>query len=136
MVLSGPIRPRWSSPARRLAAAALLAALLGVGAFLLLPVYSNFTVGAETGSVGPSEVRARHATDINGIRILFIGLVPVAVAADLVAVPWRHLRSTVTVSAILLSLFAIIGGATMGLFIVPAAILEWLSFGLSFRRTR
>jgi len=129
--------PSWSSPTRWCAAGALLAALLGVGAFLLLPGYASVSVIAEgTGSPGPAEVTARHAMDINGARVLLVGLVPIVIAAGPIAVPRRQLRSTVAVSATLLTLFSFIGGASMGLFVLPAAVLEWVAFALSFRRTR
>ena len=120
-----------SHPGQALAVASLIVATIGAVAFLVLPIYQ----GAHLES-GPSDFSTRglRATGVNGIWTLVVGLTPVLISGTPLIVRQQDLRLITGVSAVLLSGFSIVGSASIGLFIVPSAVLEWAAFARSWRR--
>lgn len=104
-----------TSSGRWCVAGALVTVVSG-GLFLLLPGYTS--VETSDGAASVDVIRGR-AMDVPRIRPLLVGLVPIAISITPVLATQRHLRTVLAVSATLLSLYAVLGGASLGLFVAP-----------------
>ncbi|HYH28655.1 MAG TPA: hypothetical protein VEA19_07770 [Actinomycetota bacterium] len=106
--------------ATRLAIAAVIAALVGAIALLVLPGYTEHRIQAVVPGEEPPpspQIGTRTLLEVNGPRVLLLFAVPVVLA---LAGLLRRRDARVIVS-VFLWLFVVAGAVTFGLYFVPAA---------------
>jgi hypothetical protein len=111
-----------------------LAVLASVSS-LLAPAYTGITrwripVNREASSPPQNEM-VRHATlaEVNGTATYFLLAIPVAVAGLPLLFRSRAVR---ILSAVLITGWAVVGAASIGLFYIPSAVMMvWSAFGKS-----
>ena len=114
--------------------AALVAVILAAGAGLFLALYPAYQgVSESVSSNGTVTSSSDSATLIaeNGAWVILLLCVPVALAVLALLGAVRGRRAVVWVPAVILLVFAILGGFSIGLFYAPAALALLAAAGLT-----
>src|SRR5688500_13194316 len=137
------IRPRVKLPVHVSTLFAILALVLALAAALVL-LLAPFYTGVQTTAVGrpgqnassPPVVEVRSATllEVNGPGVLLPLVLPIALPAlALTSGQSRFRRPAFIVGALLLAVFCLVSGFSIGLFYVPAALAMAAAALLSLR---
>lgn len=104
----------------------LVLAMAGTACLLLLPVVTevggSIMMGARRGVLETSTVRHKTLIESQGWSAAVVLLIPVALAAAPVMLhQTRYRRTASAVNALLLTIFVVLTGFSIGVFYVPAA---------------
>lgn len=96
--------------------AVALALITGVVVAFIMPSYS---------SVSPEGPATTTIVERLGLAMALVALVPALVAAVPLVVPRRTRAATITISAVVLTAMALIGGFSLGGLFLPTVLLSW-----------
>ncbi len=110
----------------------LTASVTGV-VLSFLPISSTESCEAVAGGTETCTTGSESLLQSEGLSVLALLSVPVVVAAVAVVFPRRG--GTIT-SAVLLTVLAVLGAASLGLFYLPTTALAWVAVAANARRPR
>ncbi|MDJ1370496.1 DUF1700 domain-containing protein [Gulosibacter molinativorax] len=113
-------------PERMLRIAALVLAIVSaVVVSFLLPSYAIEEVGTAGDATGSTLQSASNLFESYGLGVALLPLLPAVLAVLPLVLPPRFRRAMGWVNAVLMSLFSVVGGFTLGGFFAPLALLMW-----------
>ncbi|MFC5433277.1 hypothetical protein ACFPJ2_06240 [Microbacterium suwonense] len=106
-------------------AAVVLAIVIGVVVAFIMPSYAGSVDTMSSDGTSTHVDMTQTLTEVNGLWVALIALVPALIALVPMVVPRRARTATASAAAVLLTLMAVVGGFTIGGFFLPTVMLGW-----------
>jgi hypothetical protein len=106
-------------------AAVVLAIVIGVVVAFIMPSYAGSVDTMSSDGTSTHVDMTQTLTEVNGLWVALIALVPALIALVPMVVPRRARTASASAAAVLLTLMAVVGGFTIGGFFLPTVMLSW-----------